>query len=251
MTIDELARRAGTTSRNVRAYQERGLLPPPERTGRVGMYGEGHLARLRLIANLTERGFSLASIAALLRAWERGHSIRDLLEVEEAVTSLDEAPPVVVSLDELAEQFGAADAEATARAVELGLLEPVPNDDGTVGTDVLVTAPELLEIGAELVQLGIPVGAVVDEAAALIADATRVADRFVGLFTTYVVDPYLDKGLSDAELRSLAEKVRAARPLGARALERSLARAMTLRLADEVSRIVEAESDQGGQSATS
>src|SRR3546814_2435836 len=30
-TIDELARVAGTTVRNVRAYQDRGLLSPPER----------------------------------------------------------------------------------------------------------------------------------------------------------------------------------------------------------------------------
>jgi DNA-binding transcriptional MerR regulator len=242
MTIDELARRAGTTSRNVRAYQERGLLPPPERDGRVGVYGEGHLARLRLIANLADKGFSLAAIGALLQAWERGHSIRDLLEVEEAVTAIDEAPPVVVTLDELADRFGGADADATARAAELGLLE---FDDG----GVRITAPELLEIGAELVALGIPVGAVVDEAGALLADTTRIADRFVGLFTTHVVDPYLAPGLSDAELRNLAEKVRAARPLAARAVERALARAMVRRLADEVGRIVEAEG--GGASAVS
>ena len=246
MTIDELARRAGTTSRNVRAYQERGLLPPPERSGRVGVYGEGHLARLRLIANLTERGFSLASIGVLLRAWQQGHSIRDLLEVEEAVTAIDEAPPVVVTLDELAEQFGAPDADATARAVELGLLDPVADDDGTVR--VRVNAPELLEIGAELVRVGIPIGAVVDEAGALLADATRIADRFVGLFTEHVVEPGLALGLPDAELRALAEKVRLARPLAARAAERALARAMVRRLADEVGRIVESE---GGESAVS
>jgi DNA-binding transcriptional MerR regulator len=249
MTIDELARRAGTTSRNVRAYQERGLLPPPERSGRVGVYGEGHLARLRLIANLTEKGFSLASIGALLQAWERGHSIRDLLEVEEAVTAVNEAPPVVVTLDQLAEQFGGADTEATTRAAEHGLLEILPTEDGTVA--VRVNAPELLEIGAELVQVGIPIGAVVDEAGALLADATRIADRFVGLFTTHVVDPFLDEGLSDAELRTLAEKVRAARPLAARAVERALARAMNLRLADEVGRIVEAEGNQADEAATS
>jgi DNA-binding transcriptional MerR regulator len=241
MTIDELARRAGTTSRNVRAYQERGLLPPPERAGRAGVYGEGHLARLRLIASLSERGFSLASIGALLRAWEAGHSIGDLLAVEQAVTADDEDPPVVITLDQLGEQFGGTDADAIARAVELGLLEPV--DDG-----VRVHTPELLEIGAELVRLGIPVGAVVDEAGALLADATRVADRFVGLFTEHVVEPDLARGLSDVELRALAEKVRLARPLAARAVERALARAMVKRLGEEVGRIVEAE---GGQSAVS
>src|SRR3712207_2361123 len=95
MTIDELARRAGTTSRNVRAYQERGLVPPPDRAGRVGVYGEGHLARLRLIASLLDRGFSLASIGELLRAWEAGHSVRDVLGLEAAATAVDEPEPVL------------------------------------------------------------------------------------------------------------------------------------------------------------
>jgi hypothetical protein len=68
LTIDQLAREAGTTVRNVRAYQERGLLPPPDREGRVGVYGEGHLARLRLIASLAERGVLVRSGSALGRA---------------------------------------------------------------------------------------------------------------------------------------------------------------------------------------
>ena len=46
--IDDLARAAGTTVRNVRAYQERGLLPPPRREGRVALYGDAHLARHRV-----------------------------------------------------------------------------------------------------------------------------------------------------------------------------------------------------------
>jgi hypothetical protein len=38
-TIDELARVAGTTVRNVRAYQDRGLIAPPVRVGGVpGIY---------------------------------------------------------------------------------------------------------------------------------------------------------------------------------------------------------------------
>ena len=49
LTIDELARAAGTTVRNVRVYQDRGLLPPPERRGRLGLYGPDHLRRLRLV----------------------------------------------------------------------------------------------------------------------------------------------------------------------------------------------------------
>ncbi|HSH60512.1 MAG TPA: MerR family transcriptional regulator, partial [Acidimicrobiales bacterium] len=72
ITVDEVARRAGTTTRNVRNYQTMGLLPPPALAGRVGHYDEGHLARLRVIARLQHQGFSLSAIAALLQAWEDG-----------------------------------------------------------------------------------------------------------------------------------------------------------------------------------
>src|SRR5204863_6803631 len=61
--IDDLARAAGTTVRNVRVYQDRGLLPPPRREGRTGLYGEPHLARLRLIGQLLEKGYTFAHIA--------------------------------------------------------------------------------------------------------------------------------------------------------------------------------------------
>ena len=48
LRIDDLAREAGTTVRNVRAYQDRGLLAPPRREGRVAWYGEGHLVRCHI-----------------------------------------------------------------------------------------------------------------------------------------------------------------------------------------------------------
>jgi DNA-binding transcriptional MerR regulator len=70
--IDELAQLAGTTVRNARAYQDRGLLPPPARVGRVGWYSEAHLARLRLIGHMLGRGYSLANIGELIESWVRG-----------------------------------------------------------------------------------------------------------------------------------------------------------------------------------
>src|ERR1700760_2738778 len=84
--IDDLARLAGTTVRNVRVYQDRGLLAPPRRVGRVGWYSEAQLARLRLIGRLLERGFTLALIAELISAWEQGRDLADILGVEEAIT---------------------------------------------------------------------------------------------------------------------------------------------------------------------
>jgi len=80
--IDELARLAGTTVRNVRAYQDRGLLPPPRRSGRVGLYTRQHLARLELITRLLERGYTLANIGELISAWEAGTDVAGLLGLE-------------------------------------------------------------------------------------------------------------------------------------------------------------------------
>ena len=53
-SIDALARETGSTVRNIRAYQDRGLLPPPERRGRKGIYNDAHLSRLRIINRLLE-----------------------------------------------------------------------------------------------------------------------------------------------------------------------------------------------------
>ena len=64
--IDELAREADTTVRNVRAYQSRGLIPPPELKGRTGYYGDEHLARIELIRELQTEGFNLEAIRRLL-----------------------------------------------------------------------------------------------------------------------------------------------------------------------------------------
>lgn len=231
MTIDELAQRAGTTSRNVRAYQERGLLPPPERKGRVGVYSEGHLARLRLVAELAGRGFSLASIGELIEAWEAGNTISDVLGFEHAVTAWGQQDPVVLTAAELVERFGGVDPAALQRSIDLGLVEPA---DG--GFRVL--APQLLDVGADLVALGVPIDAVLDESAALLDAVDTIAGRFVALFTEHVVDVSGATEASAEELRAMTEKVTAARPLASRAVERALTDAMARHVAGLVGAMV-------------
>src|SRR5690242_3751536 len=87
MTIEELSSRSGVTTRNIRAYQSRGLLPAPvSRPGqRSAFYTAEHLARLRLVNRLQERGFSLAGIADLLQAWGGGQSLEQVLGIESAI----------------------------------------------------------------------------------------------------------------------------------------------------------------------
>src|ERR1700722_16638649 len=81
LTVDEVARAAGTTTRQVRALQTQGLLPRPDLVGRTGFYGDAHLDRLRAILRLQADGFSLASLATLLGAWDAGMSLGQVLGI--------------------------------------------------------------------------------------------------------------------------------------------------------------------------
>jgi DNA-binding transcriptional MerR regulator len=89
-TLDEIARAAGTTGRNVRALQTLGLLQRPHLVGRTGFYGEDHLTRLRAILRLQSQGFSLAGIAYLFKALEAGLTLEQVLGLSRDLDSPDE-----------------------------------------------------------------------------------------------------------------------------------------------------------------
>lgn len=218
--IDELARVAGTTVRNVRAYQDRGLLPPPRRAGRVGLYDDGHLTRLRLIADLLKRGYSLANIGELVGAWESGQYLRDLLGLGEAVAApwTDETP-VRMTAEQLLELFPAADIDdGVERAVSLGLLEP--DDDG-----FLVRSPRQLRAALDLVKAGLPLSAVLQLGEVLRFHVDKVAEAFVDAVTTHVFDP-IGTDLPPDAVPRLADVIRRLRPLAQMTVDAQLARAM-------------------------
>src|SRR5258708_1100951 len=86
-TVDELARVTDSTVRNVRAYQDRGLLEPPEKRGRVGVYDDTHVSRLKLINHLLTRGYTLANIQDLIKAVDEGHDLRSIRGLGNAIGS--------------------------------------------------------------------------------------------------------------------------------------------------------------------
>lgn len=102
MTIDELARAGGVVVSTVRLYQNRGLLPSPTKRGRVGYYDTIHLGRLRLIARLQDRGFSLAAIKELLDGMDSGESLRAVLGLGDAPSTWTPEQHVSMPLPELA-----------------------------------------------------------------------------------------------------------------------------------------------------
>ena len=218
--IDDLAALADTTVRNVRAYQDRGLIPPPQRLGRVGLYSSEHLARLRLISSMLDRGYSLSNIGELFQAWEQGHDIGELLGFEAALAApwTTEAE-VTLSLEELSERFG--DLVQVDTLSEVEQLELFEFD----GEQVRVKSPRLLEAGAALVAAGVTVPAVVGHALALRTDIERIAERFVDLVKAEIIDP-LGEPIPTDELPRLTELVTRLRPLAEQVVDAELARAI-------------------------
>lgn len=181
LTIDELAREAGTRTSTVRMYQTRGLLPPPEIRGRVGYYSAAHLARLQVIDRLQARGYSLAAIKELLENWSRGATLSAIIDAGPELTTLGE--PAELSMADFAALFpsGEVDPAVVQRAAALGLVA-FDRERGTV------RAPSraFVEIGRELAAHNIPPDRALREFEALATDAHRIAERFMALFDEYV-----------------------------------------------------------------
>ena len=70
--LDDLARISGVSSRNIRAYRERGLLDPPRRQGRSAFYDDYHLSQLKTINHLLRKGFNSAHIAEFFARMREG-----------------------------------------------------------------------------------------------------------------------------------------------------------------------------------
>jgi DNA-binding transcriptional MerR regulator len=226
--IDELARLAATTVRNVRVYQDRGLLAPPRRDGRVGIYTDAHLARLRLIGRLLSRGYTFANIREMLAVWERGGTLAEVLDLESAVADpwSDEIPGYVTA-GQLESSFGAGNTpENRARAADLGIIQPD-------GSRYLVPSPRLLSAGAELAAAGMTLPDVLDLAERLRAQVDAVARDMAATVADHVVAAHLrDGGLRGEDLAEIAAIVRRLRPLAQVVLDAMLAQAMSRHVHD-------------------
>jgi DNA-binding transcriptional MerR regulator len=221
--IDELARLAETSVRNVRVYQDRGLLAPPRRDGRVGIYTDAHLARLRLIGQLLRRGYTFANIGELLTVWERGGDLAEILDLESAVGHpWSDEIPAYVTPGQLGEMFGAEiTADNLARAVTLGLLEPE-------GARFRVPSPRLLSAGAELTSAGMTLRAVLDLAGSLREHVDAVASELAHTVTSHVLATHLRDGmLQGKDIAEVAAITRRLRPLAQTAIDAMLAQAMS------------------------
>ena len=230
LTIDELARASGTKVSTIRLYQQRGLLPPPAIEGRVGYYDDDHLARLRLVADLQQRGFSLAAIRELADTWESGRDLGAVLGVERALGA--PAARVRVTRGELDRRFPevADDHDLMGRLEGLGAARRVDGDEYDVD-------PGFLDIGTAMHDLGLPLTVMIDEFERVHAFARDAAQRYVEQFETYVWEPsFANGGAGDVDLEQLAKAIGSLRESAISVVAGALGRAIDAAAADAVAR---------------
>lgn len=221
-TIDELAAATGVPSRTIRFYQSKGALQAPERRGRVAYYGPGHVERLRLIADLQDRGLRLDAIRDVIKSVEQGaDSLGEWLGLGDQLQApwTDERP-LVLSATEL---------EARAREhgltrdghprpgllADLERLSLVERSTDSRPPTFMVSSPGLLDVSLQLEAAGIDL-ATADAAAAILRHRLeQAAKELVEHFSSRAGRGFGRLG----EPSDIAESLDALRPLGAEAVQ--------------------------------
>ncbi|MFE2284471.1 MerR family transcriptional regulator [Streptomyces sp. NPDC059443] len=212
---EELAEAAGIPVRTLRFYRERKLLPPPRREGRLAWYDDHHLARLRTIAALLERGHTLGGIAELTVAFEKGRDVGQLGEL--LGIGWSQETPVRLSPEALADYFeGEVTPENLAASLDLGYL-------ATDGEEIIHVSRRLLDVSSALVREGVPLSAVLEAGRRVREHAEAMAVLFAELISTHISEEAvprlrpLAKSVVEAELTMAMDRLRPPSPAADRA----------------------------------
>ncbi|MEU9122930.1 MerR family transcriptional regulator [Streptomyces sp. NPDC048506] len=227
----ELAEEAGITVRTLRFYRERKLIPPPRREGRIAWYNEHHLARLRTIGALLERGHTLGGIAELLSAFETGRDVGELLGLHTPLLPpWSEETPVRLTPEQLADHFSRdITPENLTTSLDIGYL-------AVDGDEFVHISRRLLDASTDLVNNGIPLAAVLEAGRKVRAHADALADIFTTLIRTHLFTDALDPTAptTPRDLDRIARTVERLRPLSKGVLEAELSMAMDRRVRREL-----------------
>ena len=178
--IDDLARLAGTTTRNIRVYRDRGLLPPPLRVGRIALFNDTHLTRLRLITSMLDRGYNIAHVREMLSAWEQGKDLGDVLGLETAIVGTwTTEKPETMPLDHAKRLVD--DPRAFERLVGLHLIRV----DGAQAT---ITRPKLIEAFNEIRGYGVEFDKLIDLHEQIVPEIDKISDLLVRAGAEHVMD---------------------------------------------------------------
>jgi DNA-binding transcriptional MerR regulator len=178
--IDDLARLARTTTRNIRVYRDRGLLPPPMRVGRIALFNDTHLTRLRLITSMLDRGYNIAHVREMLSAWEEGRNLGDILGLETAIVGTwTTEKPQTMALAEAKRLVD--DPGAFERLLALQIIR-------VEGEQATITRPKLIEAFNEIRGYGISTDKLIDLHEQILPKIDEISDMLVRAGAEHVMD---------------------------------------------------------------
>jgi DNA-binding transcriptional MerR regulator len=217
-TIDELSASTRVPSRTIRFYQSKGALMAPEIRGRVAYYGPQHVERLKLIAQLQDRGLRIDAIGDLVKRIDRGElDLAEWLGVEEQMqTPWANDRPRTVTEDELYELAGNRRPGLLADLLRARIAE-------RRGDVYLVASPALLATAVKLEAVGIDLEMAAEASRLLRKHLGRAVSDLVDLFVGRVKDGHVDVTESGPLFETLrGAGVEAVRVLFARQMEKAL-----------------------------
>lgn len=235
LTVDELAAAVGMTVRNVRAYAARGLLPPPRLVGRTGFYGSEHVRRLRLVRDLLGQGYTLGAVEQALEAAPTSRSASTLALQRALMAPWLPEEPRETDVAELAQRAGVEHApEVLEELARMGIVELL--DEGRLR----VLDPTLVDVGVQVVRLGVSPQALVRAQRRVIELVEQAAEEYVRMFHDTVWAEFADRGQPADGWVAVQATVQALQPLAAQAVLASFRSAMAAAVAAEI------ESDLSG-----
>jgi DNA-binding transcriptional MerR regulator len=201
--VEQLASACDVSVDTVRYYQSRGLLPPPEREGRVGWYGPEHAERIAQIRSLQRKGLTLAAIRRVVTG-ELGAADVDLAAAVVAAreeggrddvgaAGSEVGDPELMDLEAFSARSGVP--ASLIQAVEregIRLGRPINGETRYTSSDI-----ELVRTALRLLEFGLPL----PDLLALARDADvamrDLAERAVDLFDEHVRKPIRDTAGDD------------------------------------------------------
>jgi len=236
LTIDQLAQRVAMTARNIREWQTLGLVPPPEKRGRVGIYSDEHVAIINHVKNLKSQGFPLDVIRRVIDSGSGSEdSVRKM--VTEALSPFATGEPVVMPRAELLTRLGAG---ADAILTEAGLVSDIDRKTVSVRDSETLDAVDLL------VTAGMSLARISETLREVNRLQHQIAQLLLGTYLTDVWQPFTESGYTSGDWDTIAENAAQAKQVAVTLASRLLARALDdtvdpilLQQADEAETVLE------------
>jgi DNA-binding transcriptional MerR regulator len=184
--VEQLATACDVSVDTVRYYQAKGLLPQPEREGRVAWYRGEHVDRIRTIRRLQRQGLTLAAIRRVLDG--------DLDLADAGLAAAVAAERGEADGDGLLD----LDAFAAESGVPASLIQAVEREGIRIGRTVdgepryTRSDIDLVRTALRLLEFGLPLGDLLALARDADAAMRGLADRAVELFDRHVREPIRD-----------------------------------------------------------